>query len=101
MLVVQIRIYPPLSQNLGLAKGPGPVSLEQTIEPGDNLDALFRRLDENCPNFLATALEAETGVLVPYVSLFINGHRAATREDWQAPLNDSDEVVLLPAYAGG
>lgn len=101
MSVVQIRIYPPLSQNLGLAKGPGPVSLEQTIEPGDNLDALFRRLDKDYPSFLATLLQPETGVLVPYASLFINGHRAATREDWQAQLNDRDEIVLLPAYAGG
>jgi molybdopterin converting factor small subunit len=101
MAVVKIRIYPPLSQRLGLAKVPGAVALEQEIGPGDNLHGLFRRLGEQSPTFRDTLLEPDTGALKKHVSLLVNGQRVITREDWQTPLQDGAEVVLLPAYAGG
>lgn len=101
MAVVKVRIYSPLSQQLGLVKGSGPWAIEQVIDPGDNLHALFRRLGEQSPTFLDTLFEPETGALKKHVSLLINGQQVITVEDWQTALQDGAEVVLLPAYAGG
>ncbi len=101
MPTVNIRIYAPLSVRLGLVKGSGRAILEQAIDPGEGVRGVFRRLAEQLPAFYGTVLEPETGRVVPQVILLVNGRWLTAPAEYDAPLPDGAEIVLLPAYAGG
>ncbi len=101
MPTVSIRIHAPMSERLGLAQGGRRAILEQAIEPGESVRGVFLRLAEQHPAFYGVVLEPETAALLPHVTLLVNGQRLTTPEEYDAPLKDGAEIVLLPAYAGG
>ena len=102
MPIVKVRIYAPLTQQLGIEIGSGPVSLEFTIESGEGMQALFQELGERYPLFLHTLFDPISDTLASNVVLIVNGSKVTTiPEAWQIPLSDETEVVLLPPLAGG
>lgn len=101
MPIVKIRIYAPLTQQLGVETGSGPVSLEFTLESGDGMRELFQKMGERFPLFWKTLFDQINDSLAPNVILIVNGTKVNLEEAWKMSLSREMEVVLLPSLAGG
>lgn len=67
---------------------------------GATVRKLLEHLQEEYPES-KKALFGEDGRLREYVCIYINDVRAEKEEDFEAPLQAGDQVLLLPAIAGG
>jgi molybdopterin converting factor small subunit len=43
----------------------------------------------------------EDGELAPFVNVYVGGEDVRTRDGLQTPVADGDQLILLPAMAGG
>jgi len=43
----------------------------------------------------------EDGQLAPFVNVYVGGEDVRTRDGLQTPVADGDQLILLPAMAGG
>ena len=69
------------------------------IQPG-TLDDVLRQLDQQCPGLQARICDAE-GELQRYVNVYVNRQDARRTGGLQTPVGPDDEVMILPAIAGG
>ena len=64
------------------------------------LSDLFRKLIEDYPG-VADRTVQEDGCIRQHVNVFINGSMHASRDPAGITLQETDEVVILPAVSGG
>ena len=66
---------------------------------GDNLAALIADLEANHPGIRERLIDGEE--LRRFVNVYINDEDVRFIGGLEAPLSDGDQVVILPAVAGG
>ena len=67
---------------------------------GQSIGALIEDLDSNHPGIKGRLLDDEGG-LRRFVNVYVNDEAARFIGGLDAELNDGDQVVVLPAVAGG
>lgn len=73
----------------------------QTIEvSAESVGEAFRALEDACPG-LSSRLLDDSGVLRRYVNVFKGQENIRNLQGFKTPLQDGDELVILPAVAGG
>lgn len=73
----------------------------ETEVDAPNVRDLLNRLANNFgDSFKQKILDAEGG-LQPFVNVFVNNTDIRHLRDLETQLNDGDEVLILPAVAGG
>ena len=72
----------------------------QVAVEGNSVDAAIGDLVGKHPELKSRILDA-TGILVSHVNVFVNDENIRDLEHGATPLNDSDEILLVPAIAGG
>lgn len=63
---------------------------------GDVVEEVARRYPA-----LGPRLRDDTGAPYPFVNFFVNDEDARFRGGFGAPLEDGDEIAIIPAIAGG
>ena len=89
---ITVRIPPPLRKYTG-----GAESVETSAQ---NLGELFNGLDEKFPG-LKKVLCAEDGTPQRFLNIYVNDEDIRFLGGLQYSFNDGDEVLLIPAIAGG
>jgi sulfur-carrier protein len=90
---VTVRIPSQLRQ---LARGERLVSVEAATTVGALIDALEARF----PGLRSRLVDAD-GSIYPFVNVFVDGQDVRLRSGLDTPLDDGDELVIVPAMAGG
>ena len=67
---------------------------------GDSVGAILQSLAAVYPN-LKSHLYDEHGELASFINVFVNDENIRDREGEQTTLTDRDEILLVPAMAGG
>ncbi len=67
---------------------------------GQTIAQLFELLENHYPG-LRARLYDQQGQINPYIAVFVNGHSIRDLQALSTPLNDRDEVQIIPAIAGG
>lgn len=99
---VSLRIYPPLAERTGLWRGWGSLALEAEIREGERVGPFLHRLaDKYGEGFREALFDAETGQIHHHIVVLVNGRPLRSLQGLETGLKDGDEVVFLPAYAGG
>jgi len=91
-MAVKVKIPSPLRQAVG-----GQSELEVNAS---NVVGVLEELDRHFPGFRARLVD-EKGNLRRFITFYINGEDIRLKEGLATPLNDGDEVLILPAVAGG
>jgi molybdopterin synthase sulfur carrier subunit len=91
-LQITVRIPPPLRKYTE-----GAESVETTAQ---NLGELFDGLDKKFPGF-KKVLCAEDGTPQRFLNIYVNDEDIRFLGGLQYSFNDGDEVLLIPAIAGG
>jgi molybdopterin synthase sulfur carrier subunit len=91
-MAVRVRVPTPLRR---LTKGQAEVSV-QAATVALAIDAL----EADFPG-MAERLRDEQGELRRFVNLFLNGEDIRFLSGLESPLNDGDELSIVPAMAGG
>ncbi len=74
---------------------------QATIEcSGSNIDELINALETNCPGIKARICD-ETGKPRRFLNLYVNSEDIRFLDNTDTPLQDGDEVSIVPAVAGG
>ena len=74
---------------------------QATIEAtGNNVAELIEALEQNCPG-IKSRLCDESGKPRRFLNLYVNSEDIRFLEGTDTPLNDGDEVSIVPAVAGG
>lgn len=89
---ITVRIPPPLRKYTGGA--------EVVEASAQNLGELFNGLDEKFPG-LKKVLCAEDGTPQRFLNIYVNDEDIRFLGGLQYSFNDGDEVLLIPAIAGG
>jgi adenylyltransferase/sulfurtransferase len=76
------------------------VSRELKIE-AQNLRELIRALGERCGTTLTQRLLSREGGLNPFVNIYVNGRNVRFTGGLETPLKEGDEILIIPAIAGG
>lgn len=71
-----------------------------TIERAENIKELVDALDQAFPGIKSRLADSDSGNLLPYIHYFINGKNARSLAEG-VPLQDGDEVSIIPAISGG
>jgi len=66
----------------------------------DNVEAALCALSVRCPRLANRILDAQ-GHLNPNLQLFVNREAIRFRGNLSAPLNDGDEIYIVPMMSGG
>jgi MoaD family protein len=67
---------------------------------GRTLGEVVEQLAARYPD-LAPRLRDERGSPYPFVTIYLNGEDIRFRGGFEAPVEDGDEVTVVPAIAGG
>ncbi|HEX5027363.1 MAG TPA: ubiquitin-like small modifier protein 1 [Gaiellaceae bacterium] len=86
-----VRIPPTLRAEVG-----GQRELEAH---GSTVAEVIDDLVERFPPLRSQLLE--DGELAPFVNVYVGGEDVRTRDGLQTPVADGDQLILLPAMAGG
>lgn len=74
---------------------------QATIEcSGANVNELIDALENNCPG-IKNRLCDETGAPRRFLNFYVNEEDIRFLQNAETPLNDGDEVSIVPAVAGG
>ncbi len=74
---------------------------QATVEcSGSNIDELINALETNCPGIKARICD-ETGKPRRFLNLYVNSEDIRFLDNTDTPLQDGDEVSIVPAVAGG
>jgi molybdopterin synthase sulfur carrier subunit len=72
-----------------------------TVEcEGGDVGELLNSLEQHCPGIKARLCD-EQGELRRFVNFYVNNEDIRFLEGTATPLNDGDEVSIIPAIAGG
>lgn len=67
---------------------------------GNNVQDILKNLQDEYPE-LKKALFEEDGNVRPFVSVYLNDENVTDKEKLKTSVNEGDQVLLLPAIAGG
>ena len=67
---------------------------------GQNVGTILTELAKQYPN-LKSHLYDDDGQLVSFINVFVGDENIRDRDGVQTNLNDRDEILLVPAMAGG
>jgi sulfur-carrier protein len=67
---------------------------------GANISELLESLEQNCPGIKARICD-DQGQLRRFVNFYVNSEDIRFLEGVNTPLQDGDEVSIIPAIAGG
>ncbi|NMG07864.1 MoaD/ThiS family protein [Brasilonema sp. UFV-L1] len=74
---------------------------QATLEcKGDTVAELFDSLEANCPG-IKSRLCDEAGQPRRFLNFYVNSEDIRFLDGTETPLNDGDEVSIVPAVAGG
>ncbi|NJP12114.1 MAG: MoaD/ThiS family protein [Leptolyngbyaceae cyanobacterium RU_5_1] len=74
---------------------------QATVEcNGGTIAELLESLEENCPGIKGRLCDEE-GSLRRFVNFYVNSEDIRFLDGIDTPLNDGDEVSIIPAIAGG
>jgi molybdopterin synthase sulfur carrier subunit len=88
---VAVRIPPTLRAEVGGAR--------ELVASGDTVADVLDDLVGRYPALAAQLLDG--GELASYVNVYLGGEDIRTREGVETPVRDGDQLILLPAMAGG
>jgi sulfur-carrier protein len=92
--IVIVRIPATLSQD-------GKVGMiDLTVTGAANLQSVLDQLEARVPGATKKILDSR-GLPHRYVNLYVNGDDVRYRSGMNTPVNDNDEVLILPAISGG
>ena len=91
-MAVQVLIPTPLQK---FTNGEASVSLEAS-----SVDGLIEALEARFPGLKARLCD-EAGKLRRFLNLYVNSEDIRFLDNQATPLNDGDEVSIVPAVAGG
>jgi molybdopterin synthase sulfur carrier subunit len=86
-----VRIPPTLRAEVGGAR--------ELDAHGSTVAEVIDDLVERYPPLAAQLLQ--DGELAPFVNVYLGGEDVRTREGLETPVTDGDQLILLPAMAGG
>jgi sulfur-carrier protein len=86
-----VRIPPTLRAEVGGAR--------ELDAHGSTVAEVIDDLVERYPPLAAQLLQ--DGELAPFVNVYLGGEDVRTREGLETPVSDGDQLILLPAMAGG
>jgi MoaD family protein len=86
-----VRIPPTLRADVGGAR--------ELAAEGDTVAEVLDDLVERYPPLRAQLLQE--GELAPFVNVYVGGEDVRTRDGLETPVRDGDQLILLPAMAGG
>jgi len=95
-MAIEVRIPTILRTYTGGAKQ---VTSAVTADGASNLSALIDSLDADHPGIKERLLE--NGDLRRFINIYVNDEDVRFMGGLEAELSDGDEVVVLPAVAGG
>lgn len=74
---------------------------QATVEcNGNNIAELLESLEQSCPGIKARLCD-EQGQLRRFVNFYVNNEDIRFLDGTSTPLQDGDEVSIIPAIAGG
>ncbi len=83
------------TQLRGVTGGEAETSVDDATTVGEVLDGLYERFDELRDRI------AEDGGLRRFVNVYVEGEDIRFLDGLETPVEDGDEVTILPAVAGG
>jgi len=86
-----VRIPPTLRAEVGGAR--------ELDAHGSTVAEVIDDLVERYPALAAQLLQ--DGELAPFVNVYLGGEDVRTRDGLETPVTDGDQLILLPAMAGG
>ncbi len=86
-----VRIPPTLRDEVGGAR--------ELDAHGSTVAEVIDDLVERYPPLAAQLLQ--DGELAPFVNVYLGGEDVRTRDGLETPVTDGDQLILLPAMAGG
>ena len=86
-----VRIPPTLRAEVGGAR--------ELDAHGSTVAKVIEDLVERYPTLAAQLLQ--DGELAPFVNVYLGGEDVRTRDGLETPVTDGDQLILLPAMAGG
>jgi sulfur-carrier protein len=89
--VAAVRIPPTLRAEVGGAR--------ELDAHGSTVAEVIEDLVERYPTLAAQLLQ--DGELAPFVNVYLGGEDVRTRDGLETPVTDGDQLILLPAMAGG
>lgn len=98
--IVRVEILPWLGRRVDPGCG-GTLRLALPFSPGETVGDLFASLAERYPGFAEIVFDRANGCLYECANVVINDRLFEAQGGLGAPLRDGDEIVIVPAYAGG
>lgn len=87
---------------LGLKEVIGQRLTEVDLPHGSTVEDLLTTMKERSGERLAGRLfDPDSGAVLPYVRIMINGQTIQFLEGMETPLEEGDEVLILPPVSGG
>jgi len=75
---------------------------EIDLPDGSTVDDFLAHMNERWGDKLCGhLLDPDSGAVLPYVRIMVNGQTIQFLEGFQTPLVDGDEVLILPPASGG
>lgn len=87
---------------LGLKEVIGQRLTEIEFSHGSTVEDFLAHMRERWGDKLSTRLfDPESGAVLPYVQIMVNGQSINFLRGMETPLKDGDEVLILPPVSGG
>lgn len=77
------------------------IGFDLTLEPGDTVRAVLRRLSQRFPQLQYALWDQESGELGPHIEVVVNGAILGVRHGLDSELSDGDRILLFGQYMGG
>ena len=87
---------------LGIKEVIGQRLSEIDLPPGSTVEDFLTYMKERWGDKLSARLfDPDSGAVLPYVRIMVNGQTIQLLEGMQTPLKEGDEVLILPPVSGG
>jgi len=87
---------------LGIKDVVGQRLTEIELPDGSTIEVFLTHIRERWGDELSSRLfDLDSGALLPYVRVMVNGQTIEFLEGMETPLKDGDEVLILPPASGG
>ena len=97
---IHLQTYSWITKTLGIQDSISH-TFEKKVEAGTSLSAIFSDMAREYPEFGKAVFNSDTGILSDQVVLIINQRLARFDQVKATPLNDKDEISLVPIFIGG